>query len=138
VLPLRGTDPEQGVTVRYVYPGSPAAEAGIQAGDRLLTLAGTPLPDLSAALQVLANYEPKAEIAVQIQRDGQPQDLKVKLAALPKEIPADLPPAHPPADPAGVERPAVGAVEIKLPEEANDCVAYVPEAYHPSVPHARL
>jgi serine protease Do len=135
LLPLRGTDPEQGVTVRYVYPGSPAAEAGIQAGDRLLTLAGTPLPDLSAALQVLANYEPKAEIAVQIQRDGQPQDLKVKLAALPKEIPADLPPAHAPADPAGVERPAVGAVEIKLPEESNDCVAYVPETYHPGVPH---
>jgi len=135
VLPLRATAPEAGVVVRYVYPGSPAAEAGMQTGDRLLTLAGKPLPDLNAALQVLANYEPPAEIDVQIQRNGQPQDLKVKLVGLPKDIPADLPPARAPTDPAGVERPPVGAVEIKLPEESNECVAYIPETYHPTVPH---
>jgi serine protease Do len=135
VLPLRATAPEAGVVVRYVYPGSPAAEAGIQAGDRLLTLAGKPLPDLNSALQVLANFEPPAEIDAQIQRNGQPQDLKVKLVGLPKDIPADLPPARAPTDPAGVERPPVGAVEIKLPEESNECVAYIPETYHPTVPH---
>jgi pimeloyl-ACP methyl ester carboxylesterase len=36
---------------------------------------------------------------------------------------------------AEVDRPPVGAVEFKLPEEINDCVAYVPETYHPAVPH---
>ncbi|MCH5376980.1 MAG: PDZ domain-containing protein, partial [Planctomycetes bacterium] len=135
VLPLRATGEQQGVTVRYVYPGSPAAEAGIQDGDRLLALAGTPVPDIAAALQVLANYEPQAEIDVQLQRQGETRDLKITLAGLPTEIPANPPAAHQPFDPADVERPPVGAVEIKLPEESNECVAYVPETYHPSIAH---
>ena len=34
------TDEEAGVTIETVYPGSPAAKAGLLAGDRLLTLDG--------------------------------------------------------------------------------------------------
>jgi serine protease Do len=135
VLPRRAADPEQGIVVRYVYSGSPAAEAGIQAGDRLLTLAGTPVPDVAAAWQVLANYEPNAAIDVQIQRAGQTQDLQIKLANLPGEIPGELPPAREPLDVAEVQRPPVGPIEIKIPEESNQCLAYVPETYHPAVPH---
>jgi len=135
ILPVRASGQQQGVTVRYVYPGSPAAEAGIKEQDRLLALAGTPVPELAAALQVLANYEPLAEIDVQIERQGATQDLKIKLTGLPKETPENLPAPHAPLDAAGVERPPVGTVEIKLPEEANECLAYVPESYHPDVAH---
>ena len=54
---------------------------------------------------------------------------------MPTEIPADLPAAisqeHKPPE----QKPATGLVEIKLAEEKNNCVAYVPETYHPEVPH---
>ena len=48
-------------SVRYVYPGSPAAEAGIQAQDRLLALVGKPVNQVAEAWQILANHEPKAK-----------------------------------------------------------------------------
>ncbi|TVS20205.1 MAG: PDZ domain-containing protein [Planctomycetaceae bacterium] len=135
VLPMRDADPEPGIVVRYVYPGSPAAEAGIQVGDRLLTLAETPVPERSAALQVLANHEPPSEIEVQGQRADQTLGWQIQLASLPTEIPDELPPAHRLTDRQQGERPPVGAIEIRLPEESNQCVAYVPETYHPTVPH---
>lgn len=135
ILPRRADDGQPGVVVRFVYPDSPAAEAGIQIGDRLLALAETPLPDLQAALQVLANHEPPAEIELRLERDSQTRTQRVKLAALPESIPAELPPAHEALDPAGTQRPATGIVEIRLPEVANQCLAYVPQSYHPDVPH---
>lgn len=138
VLPMRDADPEPGVIVRYVYPGSPAAEAGIQAGDRLLTLDETPVPQHSTALEVLANHEPQSEIRTQVRRADQTLELQVRLASLPVEIPAELPPAHRLTDREQGQRPPVGTIEIRLPEESNQCIAYVPETYHPDVPHGVL
>lgn len=135
VLPMRDADPEPGIVVRYVYPGSPAAEAGIQVGDRLLMLAGTPVPERSAALQVLANHEPQSEIEVQGQRADQTLGWQIQLASLPTEIPDELPPAHRLTDRQQGEQLPVGVIEIRLPEESNQCVAYVPETYQPTVPH---
>ncbi len=135
VLPMRDADPEPGIMVRYVYSGSPAAEAGIEVGDRLVTLAETPVPQISAALQVLANHEPQSEIQVRVLRADQTLDMQVRLSSLPMEIPAELPPAHRLTDREQGERPPVGSIEIRLPEESNQCFAYVPETYHPAVPH---
>jgi serine protease Do len=135
LLPMRDVDLPPGIVVRYVYPGSPAAEAGIQVGDRLLMLAGTPVPERSAALQVLANYEPQNEIEVQVLQADQTLDLQIRLASLPTEIPAELPPAHRSTDGEQGEQLPVGVVEIRLPEESNQCVAYVPDTYQPTVPH---
>ena len=135
LLPLRGAGGQPGVAVRYVYPGSPAAEAGVRAGDRVTALGGTAVADVAGALQVLANQLPKDKLAVTVQRGGQTQQLEVTLANLPAEFPGELPPACDPRPVAAAERPAVGAVEIKLPEEEHQCLAYVPENYHPDVPY---
>jgi S1-C subfamily serine protease len=40
ILPMRD-DPDAGVEVRYVYPNSPAAKAGIKQGDRIMKVGGT-------------------------------------------------------------------------------------------------
>jgi S1-C subfamily serine protease/predicted esterase len=137
LLPLR--DPaEGGVVVRYVYPGSPAAEAGLKTGDKIVALGETAVATAAELRNVVANLEPKAKATLKIERGGETLTIELTPASLPTEIPADLPPARakPPAaaDPAA-EPPVTGLVEIKLPEEASQCVAYVPENYHPNVPH---
>ena len=133
VLPWRSPASDPGVVVRYVYPGGPAAEAGVAAKDRIVELAGKPIADVKTALEVLANQEPGEEVSLKVIRDGQAQDLTIKLATLPTEIPDSLPPAREPLQDSEAEKPAVGEVDIKLPEEKNECFAYVPERYDPNL-----
>ncbi len=134
LLPVRTPGGQTELLVRYVYPGSPAAEAGLKPRDRLLALGGKPVAEVAQALEVLANFEPGHELAVRFARDNQEQELQLTLGRLPRELPGDLPPARPAVEPAA-ERPAVGQVEIKLPEETGSCLAYVPETYQPGVAH---
>lgn len=133
VLPWRSPTSAPGVVVRYVYPGSPAAEAGVEAKDRIVELAGEAVADLEAALGILANHEPGEVVSVKVERDGQARELRIKLASLPDAIPDALPPAREPLQESDAEKPPVGAVDIKLPEEKNECLAYVPERYQPDV-----
>ena len=136
-LPMRD-EAVGGVVVRYVYDGSPAAEAGVKAGDKIVALGETAVADAAQLRTAVANLEPKAKAALRIERGGETLTIEMTPISLPTEIPADLPPAraNPPAavDPAAAP-PATGLVEIKLPEEATQCVAYVPANYHPGVPH---
>jgi serine protease Do len=142
ILPMRD-EAAGGVVVRYVYDGSPAAEAGVKAGDKIVALGETAVGDAAQLRTAVANLEPKAKAALKIERgnpggglrDGETLTIEMTPISLPTEIPADLPPAranH--VDPAAAP-PATGLVEIKLPEEAAQCVAYVPANYHPGVPH---
>jgi serine protease Do len=66
----------QGVLVESVDPGSPAATKGIQPGDILLSLDGTPLdgrfPEQLPPIQnAIANYEVGSEITFEINRQGE-------------------------------------------------------------------
>lgn len=134
LLPMRA-EIGVGVVVRYVYPNSPAATAGLQAGDRIFAIGGTPVADAAELRSAVANLEPKSKAELKLVRAGQNLTLELSQAKLPMEIPGELPAAlgEPPAPPA--EKPATGLIEIKLPEETSECVAYVPENYHPQVPH---
>ncbi len=137
VLPRRDSA-EKGVVIRYVYDGSPADEAGIEVGDRLLTLGEKEIADAAAMQELIAAFEPKAEVKIKYQRDGEDKEVDLQLVAIPTEIPGSLPPARE-FDPGEAEnRPPVGVVEIKIPEEKNECVAFVPDNYHPDVAHGLL
>jgi hypothetical protein len=71
-------DEKDGVDVKEVRPGSPAALGGLKPGDRLLTLDGRwtdTLADLYAAAGVV---QPGKEVAVKVLRDGKEMTLKVK------------------------------------------------------------
>jgi membrane-associated protease RseP (regulator of RpoE activity) len=71
-------DDEAGVTLKEVLPGSAAAEAGLKAGDRLLTLDGR-WTDSVADLYSAAGYvKPGATVAVRVKRGGKELELKVK------------------------------------------------------------
>jgi serine protease Do len=132
VLPLRDG---AGVRVRYVYDGSPAAAAGVKAGDAIVAIGETAVTDANQLRLLVANLEPKEKTSLQVSRGGETLTLQWTPAKLPTAIPGELPPAiaEPPVPPD--QQPKTGVVEIKLPEEKNECAAYVPDTYHPQVPH---
>ena len=71
--------PDHGLLVRFVQPGSNAANAGIQPGDVLLTYAGTRLASRDElAKQVQAADAKLAGIAVVVWREGKTLDLTLK------------------------------------------------------------
>jgi serine protease Do len=132
ILPDRSSQAEPGVVVRYVYPGSPAGEAGIEADDRLLRVDDQPVADVAGALQILANLEAGNEVKLTYERDGTAKEIGITLARLPATIPDSLPLARLPAEAPEGPLPAVGEIEIEIPEVKNKCFAYVPEDFHPT------
>ena len=137
ILPSR-TSEEEGVSVRYVYPESPAARAGIAAGDLIVNCQGVKLQDADQLRNMVGTHDRETgDLELSVQQKGELRKLNVKLASLPEEVPPSLPPLAKP-DAADAELPATGLIEVKLPEIANNCFAYVPQSYHPDVPHGLL
>jgi serine protease Do len=149
ILPRRDAEQTNGVVVRYVYPKSPAAEAGIVAGDRLEKLAGQPIIDAQGLAEQVALLEIGHEASLEIVRgDGAPQKaatagrgtdkpdaplvVKFKPAAETEQVPDKLPEARGEA-PRDEDLPPVGAVDLQAGAFTNECLAYVPESYNPAV-----
>lgn len=140
LLPMRPTgtadDPRDpagsGVVVRYVFPDSPAAQSGLRAGDRLVGINDRDIDSTETLREVVIGFDPGDSIAVRVVREDQPLTLPLVLGQSAAIVPdAPLPPPHAPLAAPPQQRPAVGVVEIRIPEAANACVAYVPENYHP-------
>ena len=125
--------PEQGVEVRFVYPGSPAAQAGIEAGDRILQINETKTNSVNDAVQAVNNSTPGAKLTVQTLHAGEPQERTLTAAQLPTTVPSELPRATKDAVDAGANATPGETVELKLPEFAHTCSIYVPAA-RPAAP----
>ena len=77
-----GAEDEQTTNrIRAVTPGSNAAAAGLEAGDRLLTLDGTDIRHQTAARtrQLLREREPGETVRVEVERDGETLSFEVSL-----------------------------------------------------------
>jgi len=138
ILPLRSSDDEKaaGVTIRYVYPGSPAQTIGLKPGDRITKCAGEDVANAAALVEKMQTLAPGETIDLEARRGEETLLLKPELATLPETVPGELPPAYAAeedAAPAG-DRPKVGVIEMKLPEFENECLAYVPESYDAARP----
>src|SRR5690606_14688079 len=106
-------------------------------GDRITALDGEDIADAAALREKFANREPAQKVKIRFARGQDVQEVEITLARLPEEIPANLPVAHGPVE-APDPAPVTGAIEIKLPEEPNKCVAYVPSTYRPQTPHGAV
>lgn len=74
-------DPEQRATAKSIVPGSPAALAGLKAGDEILRMAQQPLLSMADVQWVLHHVPSQGgEVEMEIQRGGTTQELKLKLA----------------------------------------------------------
>lgn len=137
ILPRREASELPGVVVRYVFPGSPAAEAGLEPGDRLTAFGEVEVANATALAEALAAHAPGDKLALSYQRGEKEGKAELSLGKLTADLVSKLPPAHGELAPPEA-RANVGTLEIKIPEEKNECAAFVPENYHPSAPHALL
>jgi len=84
------------LTIKRVVPGSPAEAAGLQAGDVLVALNGTPFGAENKD-KIKASYKamtPGAKAAYTVQRGGQEREVSVTLGSLPPEVLAQWVGAH--------------------------------------------
>jgi serine protease Do len=81
-----GAAGEVAVVISSVSPGTPAAESGLRAGDRLLKV-GDELVASAVMLQSLIEFAPIGEeLTVTIERDGKRLDVKVRPQAQPSPV----------------------------------------------------
>lgn len=120
--PADGAAGPDGVPVRYVYPGSGAAQAGLKPGDRIRRIGERATADATALREALAALEPDQAVEVTVQRGDREERLQVTLGSAPDRFP-------PAEASAATERPVEGRAqpaELKIPEEPNECTLLVP------------
>src|SRR5205807_7648733 len=84
----------QGVLVRMVYDGSPAAEAGIHVGDRIIEINETKVESIDDAIGAVNNIAPGNKVVVRLMRGAQSMELSLTAARLPSNVPSELPSAR--------------------------------------------
>jgi C-terminal processing protease CtpA/Prc len=79
VSPTPGDSEEQGVMVREVDPGSPAARAGLMKGDVITRVNGREVENPHALVDVLARHRPGESVTFHVMRGDREQKLPVTL-----------------------------------------------------------
>ncbi|MEI8373115.1 MAG: PDZ domain-containing protein [Planctomycetota bacterium] len=135
ILPSRNGD-EAGITVRYVYPGSPADEVKLEPGDRIVSAAGDAVVDPDELRSALSGLEPGMSLELEVRHKDQTRKVSLKMAELPTDLPPQtLPPSRSKSEPGRGQKHKVGRIALTVPEFKNEAWAYVPESYDPAVPH---
>ncbi|WP_318533020.1 trypsin-like peptidase domain-containing protein [Arthrobacter vasquezii] len=80
-----GVSVEQGVAVLAVEEGGPAGEAGIQAGDILVSLNGEPLASSEQLLAALRSLNPGETVTAELMREGETSEVEITLGERPVE-----------------------------------------------------
>jgi Do/DeqQ family serine protease len=104
----------EGVLLKGVYPGGPAANAGLKIGDAAISVDGTEVDDMQGLNYRIATHKPGDIVKLHVASGGQQRDVAVTLA---------LPPENPPRQMTAVagHNPLTGAtVENLSPAVATD------------------
>jgi len=78
--------PGQGVAVQQVFDGSPAAKAGLEEGDIVLSFDNRPLHDAAELQEMVERTEPGSTHQLQVVRKGKPISVDVALEAMPEDF----------------------------------------------------
>jgi serine protease Do len=103
-----------GVLIKSVYPGGPAANAGVKSGDVVLSVDGGDVDDMQALNYRIATHRPGEVVKLELVAGGQTRGVSATLA---------LPPENPPRDVTVINgrNPLSGAkVENLSPAVASD------------------
>ncbi len=81
-----GVRPNQGVVVRQVYEGAPAAAAGLKRNDVILDFDGRPIHKVSDLQAIVERSTASSAHKLQVLRDGKPLTLEVKVESMPEHF----------------------------------------------------
>ena len=84
-----GLSRPQGVVVKQVYPGSPAAAAGVAKGDVVLAIDNFPVDDPQALRYRVATLKPGDAATVKLMHGGAQRDVSVKVTTPPESPPRE-------------------------------------------------
>lgn len=130
ILPMRKS---ANLRVRFVFPDSPAAKAGLVRGDVISAIDDYKIADAESLRERILAFDPGQQVTVKFSREGTAKQVPLTLGTMPTKVPESLPAAME-NKPEPVEANASrGVVEIKIPEEANECIAYIPQSYQPGL-----
>ncbi|MGV0102444.1 HhoA/HhoB/HtrA family serine endopeptidase [Nostoc sp. DSM 114167] len=76
---------DKGVLVVKVVPNSPAAKAGIRAGDVIQTLGGQAVTDASSVQRAVENSQVGSDLRMELRRNGQNLNIAVQPGAFPTQ-----------------------------------------------------
>jgi Do/DeqQ family serine protease len=76
----------EGVLLGEVVDNTPAAKAGIKAGDVVIKFDGTKITDVQQFRRVVAEYEPGSEVQIEVIRDGENMTFTAKLQEMPDQV----------------------------------------------------
>jgi len=76
------TTGEGGAIVREVVPGTPAESAGLEVGDRIVTLDGETVSDPSDLFAAVVTHRPGTSVSVEFVRNGETVRVLVELAGI--------------------------------------------------------
>jgi len=161
ILPAReDADRESppGVGVRYVYPDSPAAKAGLKARDRIVRLGDAEVTDAASLTNLVSRQRPDETASLVYTRGGARRTVEIPLASLPESVPGELYAAAipPPKQAAELEKqgnsndkaeeeknaeengPKTGRFTEEMPAHEHSYWAYVPEDYNPAYKYALM
>ncbi len=143
ILPQRVAPADEaalsGVDVRYVYPDSPAAAAGLLRGDRIIKLGDDPVDSASALRDAVSRLRPGDKAELTYQRDGESKMVDVELKKIPADIPAELLRSPIPLPPEkGADAEKTGRLAETLEAQGHDIWSFIPEDYNPDHEYALL
>ena len=110
-LGVSAVDSPQGVRVARVQPGGAAEGAGLRPGDVIVSVEGGRVGSINALRERLSEFDPGETVRVTVRRDGEQQQLRLRLSAPAERVERGPSFGVPPG---ARERPEAGAVLERL------------------------
>ena len=124
MLGIVGRSADDGIYVTRLVPDGPAQAAGVQVGDRLVSLDGQLISDQFGIESDLMTRAVNDTVRLVTERGGIEQEVSLKLVPLSADIIE--------SEPTDAAATASQLVPIKVPESPSVCHGYFPDANQPS------
>src|SRR5262249_48336326 len=95
----------RGAVVARVYPNGPAAAAGIEKNDVVVSFEGTPVEDYRQLQRLSADAEVGKTVKLEIFRNRERRTIQLRAAEAPARLTPDRPPPPPPPQPPAPNQP---------------------------------